>query len=88
MGFLNKLLERPPHEKPFLLLVVGHPAEGAVVPDIQRKSLGEISSFIDCSRRTRRSRRRDPPASLRSDGVKYETGKNLSASVPRRYWRR
>ncbi len=46
MGFLNKLLGRPAHEKPFLLLVVGHPAEGAVVPDIQRKPLGEISSFM------------------------------------------
>ena len=47
MGFLNKLLQRPSYEKPFLLLVVGHPAEGAVVPDIQRKPLTEISSFID-----------------------------------------
>lgn len=46
MGFLNKLLHRPAHEKPFLLLVVGHPAENAAVPDIQRKSLAEISSFI------------------------------------------
>lgn len=46
MGFLNKLLQRPAHEKPFLLLVVGHPAENAVVPDIQRKPLAEISSFI------------------------------------------
>jgi iodotyrosine deiodinase len=46
MGFLNKLLNRPAHEKPFLLLVVGHPAEGAMVPDIQRKSLNEISSFV------------------------------------------
>lgn len=46
MGFLNKLLGRPPHEKPFLLLVVGHPAEGAQVPDIQRKPLSEISSFV------------------------------------------
>ena len=46
MGFLNKLLQRPAHEKPFLLLVVGHPAEDAVVPDIQRKPLAEISSFI------------------------------------------
>lgn len=45
MGFLNKLLDRPAHEKPFLLLVVGHPAEGAVVPDIHRKELAEISSF-------------------------------------------
>ena len=46
MGFLNKLLHRPAHEKPFLLLVVGHPAEDAVVPDIQRKPLVEISSFF------------------------------------------
>ncbi len=46
MGFLNKLLRRPAHEKPFLLLVVGHPAEGARVPDIQRKPLAEISSFL------------------------------------------
>ncbi len=46
MGFLNKLLHRPAHEKPFLLLVVGHPAEEARVPDIQRKPLAEISSFL------------------------------------------
>ncbi len=46
MGFLNKLLHRPAHEKPFLLLVVGHPAEGATVPDIRRKPLAEISSFL------------------------------------------
>ncbi len=46
MGFLNKLLNRPASEKPFLLLVVGHPAADAQVPDIQRKSLGEISSFL------------------------------------------
>ncbi|MBA3962072.1 MAG: nitroreductase family protein [Chthoniobacterales bacterium] len=46
MGFLNKLLVRPAHEKPFLLLVVGHPADDAVVPDIHRKPLTEISTFI------------------------------------------
>lgn len=46
MNFLNKLLHRPAHEKPFLLLVVGHPAAEAVVPDIDRKPLAEISSFI------------------------------------------
>lgn len=46
MGFLNQLLHRPAHEKPFLLLVVGHPAAGAAVPDIQRKPLAKISSFI------------------------------------------
>jgi iodotyrosine deiodinase len=46
MNFLNKLLHRPAYEKPFLLLAVGHPAEEAVVPDIQRKPFTEISSFI------------------------------------------
>ena len=34
--------------KPFVLLVVGHPAEKALVPDIARKSLEEISSFVSC----------------------------------------
>jgi nitroreductase len=46
MGFLNKILERPSHEKPFVLLVVGHPADDARVPDISRKDLSEISSFV------------------------------------------
>jgi iodotyrosine deiodinase len=46
MGFLNKILGRPSHEKPFLLLVVGHPAENAMVPDVERKTLGAISSFM------------------------------------------
>ena len=46
MGFLNRILGRPAHEKPFVLLVVGHPAEGAQVPAIKRKELGEISSFV------------------------------------------
>ncbi len=34
------------HEKPFLLLVVGYPADGAVVPDIGKKPLSEIATFI------------------------------------------
>src|SRR5918996_4521445 len=45
MGFLNRILDRPSYEKPFVPLGVGHPAEGALVPDIARKSLEEISSF-------------------------------------------
>lgn len=47
MAFLNRILHRPSHEKPFLLLVVGHPAEGAQVPDIHRKPLPAISTFIE-----------------------------------------
>ena len=47
MAFLNRILGRPPHEKPFVLLVVGHPAEAATVPDIKRKPLEAISSFLE-----------------------------------------
>jgi iodotyrosine deiodinase len=45
MGFLNEVLARPANEKPFLLLVVGYPAEDAAVPDIERKPLEEIATF-------------------------------------------
>ena len=46
MRFLNQILERPERERPFLLLVVGYPAADAKVPDINRKSLKEISTFF------------------------------------------
>ncbi|MBD3306088.1 nitroreductase family protein [candidate division KSB3 bacterium] len=46
MGFLNEILQRPAHERPVLILVVGYPAEGATVPDIQRKSLEEIMVIV------------------------------------------
>jgi nitroreductase len=46
MGFLNEILARPSNERPFLLLVVGYPAEDAVVPAIRRKSLSEIATFL------------------------------------------
>lgn len=47
MAFLNDILGRPRNtERPFLLLVVGHPDEGAQVPDIQRKALGDIATFV------------------------------------------
>jgi nitroreductase len=42
MDFLSTLLNRPPHEKPFLLLPVGYPAEGATVPNIARKPLHQV----------------------------------------------
>lgn len=42
MGFLSKVLNRPAHERPFLLIPVGYPADGCVVPDIHRKPLEEI----------------------------------------------
>jgi iodotyrosine deiodinase len=46
MKFLNELLGRPPdRERPFLLLVVGYPADGCTVPDIERKPLVELATF-------------------------------------------
>ncbi|UTH74007.1 nitroreductase family protein [Chromobacterium sp. IIBBL 290-4] len=45
MNFLNQLLDRPAHEKPYILLVVGYPAEQCMVPNIGKKSLAEIASF-------------------------------------------
>jgi iodotyrosine deiodinase len=47
MKFLNEILGRPKSERPFLLLVVGYPAEDAEVPDITRKELEDYTSFID-----------------------------------------
>ena len=46
MKFLNRILDRPNTEKPAMILVVGYPAEGAEVPDITRKSLKDIASFL------------------------------------------
>jgi len=46
MGFLNQILGRPQHEKPFLILVVGYPAEDARVPAISKKSAEETVTFL------------------------------------------
>ena len=42
MGFLNKILNRPVNERPFLLIPVGYPAHDATVPDITKKPLAEV----------------------------------------------
>jgi nitroreductase len=47
MKFLNQILARPDNERPFLILVVGHPADGATVPDITKKDLDQIAVFVD-----------------------------------------
>jgi nitroreductase len=46
MGFLNEILGRPSHEKPYLILVTGYPAADAVVPEIGKKPLAEIATFV------------------------------------------
>ncbi len=47
MKFLNEILGRPTSERPFLLLVVGYPADDAEVPDITRKTLDDFTTFIE-----------------------------------------
>jgi nitroreductase len=42
MGFLRDILDRPDHERPYILFPVGYPAEDATVPDIDKKPLDEI----------------------------------------------
>ncbi|MCP4297943.1 MAG: nitroreductase family protein [Proteobacteria bacterium] len=46
MKFLNKILDRPKNERPFLILPVGYPAADVMVPNIKRKKLEEIASFF------------------------------------------
>ncbi len=46
MKFLAEILGRPTNERPFILIPVGYPAEGAEVPDLERKPLDEIAVRI------------------------------------------
>jgi iodotyrosine deiodinase len=45
MGFLSELLERPPNERPMMLVVTGYPAADARVPRLRRKPLQEVVTF-------------------------------------------
>jgi iodotyrosine deiodinase len=54
MAFLTQILGRPTHERPFVLFPVGHPAPDAMVPDLRRKALEEVTIW-------------NPPAERRDD---------------------
>ncbi len=47
MSFLREVLGRPKHETPVLILAVGYPAKDAQVPEISKKQLDEIATFLD-----------------------------------------
>jgi iodotyrosine deiodinase len=47
MNFLNQILNRPNNERPFVLLVVGYPAEDVKVPAITKKSLEQTTTFLE-----------------------------------------
>lgn len=48
MGFLRELCGRPAEEKPLMIVVTGHPAPDATVPDhaLRKKSLETIASWL------------------------------------------
>jgi len=46
MGFLRNLLGRGTNERPFLVLVVGYPGEAVKVPQLERKALEGIATFV------------------------------------------
>jgi len=47
MTFLREVCGRPKNEKPYVLMPVGYPARDCRVPDLKRKSLEEISTFVE-----------------------------------------
>lgn len=49
MKFLNKLLGRPDHEKPIMIVAVGHPRADAKVPSVakMKKPLAEIMTIAE-----------------------------------------
>ncbi len=47
MGFLRDILNRPEHEHAMLVMPVGYPDEDAKVPNLDRKSLKNISKFFE-----------------------------------------
>ena len=62
MKFLGELLERPAHERAYMLIPVGYPAKDAMSPDIKRKPLDRIMA-LDAGRVPNAS---DPTRSLPS----------------------
>jgi iodotyrosine deiodinase len=42
MRFLNEVCERPPEERPYVVMPVGYPTPDAHVPDLTRKPLEEV----------------------------------------------
>ncbi len=47
MNFLQKILDRPANERPYLLVPVGYPTDDAVVPVLSRKSEKEVIIYYE-----------------------------------------
>lgn len=47
MGFLREILGRPVFERPYIMFPVGRPTPDCTVPDLRRRSLEEVSIFLE-----------------------------------------
>jgi iodotyrosine deiodinase len=47
MRFLNRILERPANERPYILFPIGYPAEGCTVPRIEKKPLAQVVTWVE-----------------------------------------
>jgi len=45
MKFLNSIVGRPSHERPYILFPIGYPSKDATVPVLERKPLSEVSQW-------------------------------------------
>jgi nitroreductase len=49
MRFLSSILDRPANERPFILFPIGYPAPDCRVPDLAKKPLGEVVTWMEAS---------------------------------------
>jgi iodotyrosine deiodinase len=47
MRFLSRILDRPENERPYILFPVGYPAPKCRVPAVSKKTLGDISTWLE-----------------------------------------
>jgi nitroreductase len=47
MRFLNRILNRPANERPYILFPVGYPAPGCTVPAITKKEAGTVVTWME-----------------------------------------
>jgi nitroreductase len=47
MGFLMNVLNRPKNERAFLLIPIGYASDDAMIPNISRKKLADVSVFYE-----------------------------------------
>jgi hypothetical protein len=47
MRFLSRILDRPESERPYILFPVGYPAPGCRVPAISKKTVDDVSTWLD-----------------------------------------